>query len=483
MKKRTLSSVAFILILSFMVVTPLLAETEFKANGWLGTKSVYSTRATGGSQYPTANIATQSYTHLRARARFEVNQSDMHLGAVWYNEVDFDFGRGAYLTGRGQGGGLGADSTNLETKNLYLFFELPDAPIKGKLGIHGVNDDFGLMVMGNDTAGLSIKYGDGDTRMRFGAYRLWDSSYTDIRDNVDYYTAAIDTKLNDSGKIGAAFYYLKDTGNDGSGALNISGASSNNGYASLSNNPATSYNALITSGTDYSLDSYFLGVFGEYKLADGTTLSGFGIYNFGDVDVASGTDIDISGYAAELRANKTINNVSYTLGGIYVSGSDKDADQEFGFTNTGLYSSGSNFYYRHGMAILLSDGNDWQNSGAYIYNVSNIYEDRFLGVTGLFANVGFPINEKLKGKLTGGALWSAEDRVVNGSSYIGAEINGALIYTVLPKFTISLKSAFAFTGDFYEVSAAQAAASAKGVSANTNPDDVSYSYVEFKLKF
>lgn len=467
--------------LSLLLAFPSLAETRLKASGWTGTKTVRSTRATGGSQYVTNDIDSQNYTHARTRLRFEINPSE-NTGFVWYNEIDYDFGRSAYVTGRGSGGGLGSDTTNLETKNLYFFFDVPENPLKVTIGIQGVGDNFGLMLIGNDTAGITLDYGLENTTLKFGAYRFWDPSYNNVSDSVDYFMFSATRQFSPATKLGFAAHYLGDGGNDGQGSLNL-GPSADNGWASTSNNPATGNKELIPNGTDYSMDSFFLGLFGEHNFSDGTTLSGFGIYNFGSVDVSGSDDIDINGFALELRASKTINKFNFTLGSLFVSGSDEDADQEFGFTNTGLYSSGSSFYYRHGLMIMLPDGGDWQNSSALIYNNSNIYEDRFLGVTGLFANVKFPITEKLKVKVTGGAMWSAEKRVVNGNSYIGTEVNGKLTYSILQNTSVSFNAAYAFTGDFYEVSDAQAAASTKGLAANTDFDNVYYSYIQFKIKF
>ena len=144
---------------------------------------------------------------------------------------------------------------------------------------------------------------------------------------------------------------------------------------------------------------------------------------------------------------------------------------------------GSNYYYKHGMMTLMPDINDFNYSSAYVYNISNIYEDQFLGVYGLFASASYPFTEKLSGKAGIGTIFSAQSRKVNDSSYMATEINGQLAYHLAPKTTLALRTAYALTGGFYEVSDAEAAASAKGVSANTDPDNVLYSYLEFKVKF
>jgi hypothetical protein len=485
MKKFGLGIVLGICIMGF---TAASLAAELKTDGWLGTKTVYSQRTALGQIYPREDQVGNDYVHLRGRLRLDFSSAP-DVGVVWHNEFDFDFGRGAYgsdnATGnavnRGFGGGLGADTTNVETKQLYLYYKVPEIPLKGTVGVNWSVDDFDWVILGNDTAGFTFNYGK-DIDLRLGLYRFWEENIAEINDNVEFFTLSGSKKVGKS-KIGLAGYYLWDRGSDGNGVLNTAGASGRNGFASLAQNAATGFRELIPNGTDYELKSYFAGIFGETMLPGDFSLSAWGVYNFGDVDVQGGDSIDINGFAVDARLSKKVINVKFTLEGLYISGADDDDDEEFGFTTSGLYSAGSNFFYKHGMMILLPDGDDWNYSSALVYNVSNIFEDRFLGVTGAFLNAEFPLTNKLSGKLGLGTIFSAEKRVVNNERYMATEIHGKLYYQLAPKMTVALKGAYAFTGDFYEVSAAEAAASPKGVAPNEDPDDIAYTYLEVKVLF
>ncbi len=469
--------------LGLFLFATVASATEIKASGYVGTKThLSSTKTTGTGQfYPTKDLATSNFTESRGRLQFELIASEV-AGAVWHNEIDYNFGGQAYQTGRNLGGGLGSDNTNLETKQLYLYFKVPSLNLKATAGVNWITDDFDWVVIGNDAAGFQFDYATSATRAKLGAYRFWEPNIRAVTNNVDLYMLSGSQQLSPAAKIGVAGYWLKDgTGADGNGMLS-QGVAVANGYANLSYNAATGNKALIPLGTKYDLNSYFAGVFGDVVIGQ-AKLEAWGVYNFGKVDVKGGDSIDIKGFAADVRASAKVGPVAISLDTLYVSGSDKNADKEFGFTNSGLYSVASNFNYKQGMMILLNDANDWSYSSAFAYNVSNIYEDRFLGVTGLFGNVRFPLPGNFSGKVGLGTMYSAAKREVNGNNHMGTEVNATLSYAVNKNTSISLNSAYAFTGDFYKVSAAQAAASAKGVKTNTDPDNVSYTTLVFQVNF
>jgi hypothetical protein len=79
----------------------------------------------------------------------------------------------------------------------------------------------------------------------------------------------------------------------------------------------------------------------------------------------------------------------------------------------------------------------------------------------------------LSAKVGLGAIWSVEDRPANGETYMGTEINGQLIYEIAPRAQLILQTAYAWTGDFYEVSDDEAGPLNGGtVFANEDPDDI-----------
>lgn len=459
------------------------AAVDLKPSGWIGSKLVYGTNSDLGQLYPTKDMPERRYNHLRGRIKLDF-QHTPDTGVVLQEEIDFDFGDQAYGVGRNKGGGLGSDQVNLETKQFYMYFPIPETHLDARIGVDWVGDDFDWIVLSNDVAGYKMNYLNDGTDLRVALLRFWDQGNQEITDDVDFLMFSGSKQLGSDSRVGAAYYYLIDgSGEDGDGILN-QGISSQNGWASFSHNASTGFNALVPAGTGYTLDAHYLGVFGETQLGS-FKLEGWGLYNFGTIELeeAGRKDIDIQGYALDGRVCAKVKGVDVSLEGIYVSGSRRDDDEEFGLLTTGAYSSASNFYYKHGMRILLPDGADYHYSSAYVYNVSNIYEDRFLGIAGLFANAQFPLTEKLSGKVGLGYLRSAEERAVNGNSYMGAEVNGSLFYSLSSNVTITLTAAYAQTGDFFEVSAAEASASGKALDENTDPDNVLYSSLNFTVAF
>jgi hypothetical protein len=454
---------------------------DLKTSGWIGSKLVYGSNTDLGQLYPTQDMPKRKYNHLRGRLSFDFQQSQT-TGAVLQTEIDYDFGDTAYGVGRNNGGGLGGDQINLETKQFYMYFQIPDTQMNVKIGLDWVGDDFDWTLLSNDVAGYKLSYTHESTTLNAGIFRFWDKGNQDITDDVDFLMLSGNQQLNATIKVGAAYYFLRDgSGKNGDGILN-QGISSSNGWASFSQNAATGFKELIPAGTSYRLNSHYIGLFGETRLA-AIKLEGWGLYNFGKVKFDTGSDADIRALALDARASTEFKGANISLEGIFVSGSDKDDNKKFGLLTSGSYSSASNFYYKHGMRILLPDCADYHYSSAYVYNVSNIYEDRFLGIVGLFANADLPLPGKFSGKLGLGYLRSAEERVVNGNSHMGTEVNASLSYQLSTSVGITLTSAYAWSGDFFKVSAAEAAASTKGLAANLDPANVSYTSLNFVVNF
>ena len=58
---------------------------------------------------------------------------------------------------RNDGGGAGGDAVNLETKNVYLEFMVPDTPVKATIGLQGVTLHKGWFVS-DDFAGCPFRH-------------------------------------------------------------------------------------------------------------------------------------------------------------------------------------------------------------------------------------------------------------------------------------------------------------------------------------
>jgi hypothetical protein len=142
MKRLLFCLVALIAV--FALVMPASAA-EMKVNG------IWNTKAWAVDNYDGNDDADDSYQYVTQRFRSYWNWiASENLKLVYKNEIDFEWGDSAFATTRNSGGGRGGDTVNLETKNIYLEFMVPDTPVKAIVGLQGitlhkgwfVSDDF-----------------------------------------------------------------------------------------------------------------------------------------------------------------------------------------------------------------------------------------------------------------------------------------------------------------------------------------------------
>jgi len=120
------------LIAVFALVMPASAA-EMKVNG------IWNAKAWARDNYDGYDDTDDSSQYVTQRMRMYFNFiASENLKLVYKNEIDFEWGDSGPQNGRNSGGGLGGDSVNLETKNVYLEFMVPDTPVKATLGLQGV---------------------------------------------------------------------------------------------------------------------------------------------------------------------------------------------------------------------------------------------------------------------------------------------------------------------------------------------------------
>ena len=130
MKRLLICLVALIAV--FALVMPTYAA-EMKING------IWNTKAYAVDNYDGHDDTDDSYQYVTQRMRMYFNAiASENLKLVYKNEIDFRWGDASFAVGRNTGGGLGGDSINLETKNIYLEFMVPDTPVKSTIGLQGV---------------------------------------------------------------------------------------------------------------------------------------------------------------------------------------------------------------------------------------------------------------------------------------------------------------------------------------------------------
>ena len=121
-----------------------------------------------------------------------------------------NWGDSAYTVGRNQGAGLEADSINLETKNFYLWFNIPNTSMKVTAGLQNQTDSFGGIIFGYaDMAGLFLTGNMDPVTFKLGWAKFQEGA-TLRDDDVDLYVAEAKFSPVKEARLGVDFYVLRD---------------------------------------------------------------------------------------------------------------------------------------------------------------------------------------------------------------------------------------------------------------------------------
>jgi hypothetical protein len=241
---------------------------------------------------------------------------------VYKNEIDFEWGDASFDNARGQGGGLGGDTINLETKNVYMELMVPDTPVKATIGLQGITLHKGWWIS-DDAAAARFD-------MNFDPVAL-----------TLIYVNAVDTDTTDSSddvwQLHASAGYKAENMD---ARLSI-------GYEKGQNDP----NALGVKDDD------FYQIMGEFGMSfDMVSFYAILGVNFGEVDgdsTAAGqaADRDYEGYMADVGVDFALDLATLGVRFIYASGDDEgDLDADY------RSFSGETFSW----AEIPSDGYLWE---------------------------------------------------------------------------------------------------------------------------
>lgn len=432
------------------------AEVGVDINGFVKVLGYVSDFATPFAGYlnPSADPPTSSYGEERTHLRFTAGNENVR--GVAHFEFDQVWGDSAYTNGRNVGGGLQADTNNLETKNLYVWFRLPAAGFDATVGVQSQPDSYAGTFLAADMAGIfaNVRRGPGNLRLGYG--KFWENDIA-RSDDVTFYLVEGELTPSPEARVGLNFYFLEDQ----SGKLG----------------PTTPPNRVDVDGTPYpvgglggrggvlpfvpaelaghhGLRLYQPGV--DFSLTVGTlTLSGFGYYQFGEAEQDDGS-VDLGGYAADLRADAPLGPGKAFFEGLYVSGDGDPEDRSYESIVTGAnYNHSAAYYVRTDMYILLPNA-DLVSGFGLAYDVAN-------GSAG-FAHLAAGYRQNLTENLTGkvGAGWSQATALRHrdvvpanfaNSKSMGTELNASLNYRIYKGLEVGVAAAYAFLGSAYDASA------------------------------
>jgi predicted outer membrane repeat protein len=367
----------------------------------------YSATGVLADSAPTANWFDQ---RLRLGYNAKANEN---VKLVTKFELDYSFwGNSSYNTARGQGGAIGADTVNLETKNIYLDWTMPSCNMNAKIGMQGYGDAFSNIIFGSDMAGILLSHSYTNANASVGFFRWEDAAgagqgggtlidpstgyaFGEIpgRNTQDLFVLDGQYNVSDTLKVGAAYYFIKDE----------LGAAGEANVHTLGVTAATALGAV-------NVNAFLLGQFGDYNATD-----------------------DAKGYAAKIAANAAVGTGTLRGDLLYVSG---DGNQLY-VTRDGVG------YYDNEMMILSRDKNQTTIDNALVYDLNNGGE----GV--IMAAIGYdqPFSPTLSGSANIGYASVANNQGKKGIDTIGTELNVEVVKKATDNINLSARAAYVVLGD------------------------------------
>lgn len=440
------------------------AAADMKASGFYRTKAWMSNFHDGsGSPNIAKDPPTAAFVEQRFRVKFDFGEENVK--AVWFLESDLLYGDSAGSASpgaatRNAGGALGADKVQTETKNIYVWFKVPDTSIDVTAGLQGQGDSYAGLLFAADMAGVFVKGKFEPVSYRLGWAKLYENN-TFRTDDMTLYVAEVKFSPTKEVKLGLNFYFIQDD------TQKIAAATQ------LPSNPGA--------GNENKVRVYSPGIDVAFK-AGPLALSGFAIYQMGEVDelAAGSQDTDISGFAVDLRADMNLGPGKAFIEGLYISGSDQSGanpDYESIVTLATREASpgGNSAYSRTGMEILLSSpdtinvsqcligcsggfaGSDPGNGGRGLWHIAAGYSQKFTDKFSGSVNVGYL---QATEKLTSDPTFMDEE--------MGTEFNVRLNYNITKGLDFGLVGAYALIGDFFKPNAADSPDDAYDLIARLN---------------
>lgn len=390
------------------------------------------------------NQSSANFVEQRARLQY-IAKANADLKLVTHFELDYSYwGNSSYTVGRNQGGALGADTVNLETKSIYLDAN-PVKNVNMKLGMMPNNDAFKGVLFDADMAGALVSSGYNGFTPTIGYFRFNDKSRSTLGNNTsDLFMLDGKYEVAKDLKVGAAYYFFRDNQITGStsvpSALPVSVLTGGTPvYA-----PGTTFTT-TTSTNDTKVHA--LGLNAEYGHGP-LSLSGFFLYETGTIK-----QFDVSAFAANAGAKYKVGPGTARAEFLFVSGDD---GKSAGKTNAFYSVDGEHGYYDNEMALLGRDKNAYTTDNSIIFNAGN----KGQGQIGGYLGYDLPVNGKLTTACNIGFAAVAKDNAAkpknpktgsaNQSNYLGTEINAEANYKLMENLTTSFRVAYVMLGDYYK---------------------------------
>ncbi len=449
-----------------MLAAPAVAGTD--VNGYYRTKAWMSNfRTSTSAAFLGKDAPTNAFVEQRMRLKFTTGEENVK--AVAFFEIDFSAwgdtaGSSVAAAERNSGGALGGDKIDLETKNVYVWFKLPDTSLDFTVGLQNQSDAYaGLLFGAADMAGV---FANG--KMDPVSYKLgWAKLYENVSNNTDdltFYLASVSLVPMKDAKIGLNLYFLQDdTQRDAVATLPYTGTGTGalGGTITFANKKR-----VYVPGVDFALN------------AGPATLSGFLVYQTGTIEAtAPGStqpDVKIQGFAVDLRGDMNAGPGKAFLEGLYITGGDKPTEKIKSivtFSDFDASPGGNSAFGRTDMSVLLVNADDINCAQALVGaravpaagSTSPALGGR--GLMHLAAGYTQKLTDKLTGKVGAGYLKASKllttDTTKKGKE-LGIEVNANVNYNIMKGLDFGVYGAYAFLGDYFK----------SNVAGVDEPDDV-----------
>ncbi len=424
MRKGFLVMLAVVLVAA--LAAPAMAGTDingfYRAKGFVSNFKGYGTTNIG------KDVPANAFVEQRLRVKFSFGEENVK--AVYFIENDMEWGDSSYNGGAGgaqrnSGGALGADKINQETKNVYVWFKLPNTSLDFTVGLQNQSDSYAGAFLGYaDLAGIFVS-----GKMDPVSYRLgWSKFYENLpskADDVTLYLAEVKFAPAKDVKVGANLYFLQDD----------------------SGRPSGVTRRVYMPGFD--------ATFG----AGPATINTFAFYQFGkyaDYAAPASTDIDIQGFMFDARGDLNAGPGKAFIEGVFVSGGDNNAKKYKSILTGNEYSLGEGFFARTDMQILLPNLDDLTTSQALVGAGGTGLGNGGRGIMLVAAGYTQKLGDKLTGKVGAGYLQASKLDAAHASyqkKAMGTEVNANVSYNIAKGLDVGLVGAYAWIGDFFKPSA------------------------------
>ena len=203
--------IVLVVALVAAIAAPAMAGTDingfFRSKGYVSNIKNY-TSANYVNPSPADNSSTNSYVEQRLRLKFSMGEENVK--AVLFLEQDMMWGDASGQVARNQGGAIQGDSINLEAKNAYLWFKLPNTSADFTVGLQSVSDPYrGVFMGGADMAGALATFKFAPLSFRVGGFTPWERDTNQADDSQIFIAEAKISPMKEL-NVGLNFYFLRD---------------------------------------------------------------------------------------------------------------------------------------------------------------------------------------------------------------------------------------------------------------------------------